>query len=681
MASYLSNLLDKLKGDDLLQANLQSAHPRINFITVYNPSLSNPKKEDPAELSKSIVCFVDDNLSIELHAKLTIVGIIRGSCSMLHELLPSLQDSPTVIHLDGSSIVVVDLDGSNKLACLISLPDALNTRKPLVQKQVAKLLLEHHRLFVILHSSFDTLLKSSLLSLSLSRFYKDFLTNYNAATSSFFGPKSLIWPNTLCYSGVFLAFPTGSFKKSSVRVPDSLKPDFTRILQKCPFLPTAAFVSLLNPVSQKQSGLVYANSTILLSATVPEADLRSLHNMLELFAYQNRLDRQSLGKRNVFSDLFTAADHEEASNEYTEADEPAEDEDLSSMLPQLNSAAALQVLNPIALTNSLVVLPLSTTLNGLKYLGLVMQYPWTSQSETPQENTEIVPDTKEEKPAFVIGLGNTDDVENITSFLVYLNTTLDHQNEIIEYLLVVYKHGDVVVSLLFPSSVQELSETSFYTTVQEKICEPIIELVEECKAISASGMVLSSSMTTLPTPMDTLIHEKREVDDDFFYIVYDPRDQSYQTSLPFLPAPILLVQNTHTEVARVTQQYRNAFFHLHDQIADYFIVKGSANIFDGDCGVKEHLHKFSVNKYNDWLMYFIRYKQKSILIIRNFNSKSKQKSKPRPEPSEELVFLSSWAESMYGYAHMGFLGSLGEDVRMWLGSFGEQQEPDFNQGQ
>lgn len=61
-------------------------------------------------------------------------------------------------------------------------------------------------------------------------------------------------------------------------------------------------------------------------------------------------------------------------------------------------------------------------------------------------------------------------------------------------------------------------------------------------------------------------------------------------------------------------------------------------------------------------MYFIRHRQKSIIIIRNYNTKHK-KSKVIPK---EVAQASLWTSSMYDYAHLGFLDSLGDDVKVWL---------------
>lgn len=662
MTSYLADLLSRLKGEDPIQTSQLGCHPRINFITAFNPTLSNDKAEDAHELAKLILFFVDDNLNIEQQSQLSMVGLIRGTCSMLQEFLGHKSAEPQVISLSGSSVVVVDLGDSYYLACSISLPEALGSRKVFVEKQMASVLLESHSLFTILHSLLENVVKTQM-SATLCQFYKDLLGNYNAASSNFFGPKSLIWPDPFCYQGVFLAFPAGSYKKSSIRVPDSLRPEMESILKNSQCTPTAAFVSIYDPFVHKKTGLVYSNSSIS-DSSVPKKDLTQLHNMLLFFAYHNRLDSESLGKRNIFSDFFGNIEQEAENTE-----EELDSEEVSSVA-QLSSAAALQILNPVNLTNSLVVLPLSSTVSGLKYLGQMVNIPWLAEgppaSELPTQPSELHQQPPPEQalspePSFFpVGLSHN----NISSLLVYLQT---NGSETIEYLLVVYKKNDLIIGLLYPSSLQELSKPDFYKNIQNGLCQQISELIDECKQISASGVALSLSMSTLPKPMSTLIEERREVDDDFFYIVYDPTDRSYQSSLPFLPQAVQA--EVPGEIAKVSRQYRNAFFHLHDQIADYFVVKETAGIFDPECAVKEHLHKFSINKTNDWLMYFIRHKHKSIVIIRNFNSKHK-KSKAPPEEAEAV---DSWASSVYEYAQMGFLGSLGDDVKMWLSSFQETQ--------
>ncbi|PSK79305.1 hypothetical protein CJJ07_000807 [Candidozyma auris] len=665
MTSYISGILQRFQtpeasGTAIAKDNAEL--PSINYITMYNPHLVSPKAESFEELYKMILFFADPSKEVDKHAQLSLVGLIRGSCSLAQEFSP--KSGPTTISVEGGAIVVVEVEKGFHLVCSVALPAQSASQRRLVEIQIEILLQRFHGYFKLLHSSAQSIFKNEIQEQSqrhvLEGFYIELIENYNEATSINRLRKTLLWPNSLCYSGLFSFFPYGTFKKSSVRVPDSHRPELENLWEKSPLEPAAILVAHMDHTVPKREGLLYKKSK-----DVDEKALNEVYGLIEFFSFHQCLSGERLGSRRPFKNLFAASSTSDPETA-PEAVEVSE-ESLPSSLP-LTPGNAMQLLHPSTLAQTLVVSPLSSTLQGIKYLGSTVNEQLASSWLPFRSNTEPAdsaqePDTVSSTASNPIGrfvLG-PDSENNIYSFLVHLPAS-DSNGDVCENSVVIYIESNVLLAFVFDSSAQELADPAFYQSLRLEVCEPAVELIGDCIALSSGGMMLNSSISSLPNPVGNIIKDEDnpDIDSDFFFIIYDTQDKSYQTSLPWLPQPSM-PSSVNNEVARVSYHYQNAFFHLHDKLSDYFVMRSAGNIFL-DTAVREHLHKFSTNKNNDWLMYFIRHRQKSIIIIRNYNTKHK-KSKVIPK---EVAQASSWTSSVYDYAHLGFLDSLGDDVKVWL---------------
>lgn len=696
MNNYFFNFISRFKGPNLFGASAYSNPadlakvPEINFIALYNPTWADEKDELLESLLKQILFLEtpgsNDELSLDEDQiarrkaeQLNIVGLLRGSCSLARQFGDPAKTVKILVA--GAAIVVVEIEKDYELACLVALPPGLAERHEAITSQIEAMVWQAHRTFKLLNQPFERLrelLGDAEFSSRLAGFWSQFMTNFNEASRGQYGPRALGWPNRVNHRGLFLLLPGNPYRKSSVKVPDSLQTDLEGLIRDFCVQPTGYFVTNLNKAMPKKSGLIYMKLDRTDEA-IEKSSVVNLLNLLEFLDYQGELVTERLSKRNMLADLFSLLD--------TASIELLDEDDASQVLAALtlNPVAAIEMLHPANLTNNLVILPLSSTVNGIRSLGLAVNEqlpapptwwgfrPFGAPAEVEQpENDDDEVASHDELGSFIIGVNGD---ETLTRLLVYLPTTTGDSTEIREYLLVLYCHDQLLQGFLFDSSLEQLSHKSFYEELKWDVCEQTMEIFQECFLISSGGIGLNTSISSLPNPLKTIISGKQpeastplyeDVDSDFFFIIFDTQDHSYQSSLPDLPSTVPSVDG---EVLKLAISLNNAIFHLHDQLADHFVVKSAGRVFTPLSVVNEHLHKFSSNKSNNWLFYSIRHKNKTIIIIRNYSTKHKKNAKAivpsQPENSEG--FLSNLAGSVQDYANLGFLDTLGEDVKVWLG--------------
>lgn len=709
MNSYFSNFISRFGGNDLFISSAYSNAaetakvPEINYITLFNPTWVDDNDESLDNLSKQILFFITPDLNDENELdneqldkrkgeQLNVVGLLRGSCSLAREFGNS-KSSVTVL-VTGAAIVVIEIEKNYELACSIALPPFLCERHELIRIQIESLIRRAHRTFNLLNPLFGKLKElfcGAEMCSYLQNYWFQFMVNFNEASKVPFGPRLLGWPNRMNHQGVFEFLPNNNYRKSCVKVPDSLSGDLEDIVRQFSLQPTGYFVVNYSKAMPKKYGLIYSKMDWTDDVIEKEA-MVDLYNLLEFLEYHGGLVADRLGKRNPLSNLFTQLDTTSVHLLEAEEEEEEEEENLTLAPFNLNPAAAIGMLHPVNITNNLVIQPLNNTVNGLKSLGLAVNglLPATptwwgfgsfgssapSMPQNPTEDEDV--QSRDESGSFIIGVNGDD---TLTRFLIYLPTVTGDRTEIREYLLVLYAHEEVVQGFIFDSGLEQLGQKSFYEELKWDVCEQTMEIFRECFQISSGGIGLNTSISSLPNPLKTIISGKsaesqtaqyEDVDSDFFFIIYDTKDHSYQSSLPYLPISVPMVDG---EVVKLAQSLNNAMFHLHDQLADHFVVKSAGRVFTPLSVVNEHLHKFSSNKNNSWLFYSIRHKNKAIVIIRNFNTKHKQPNTARNVPRLEAAngYLNQLSESVHDYASLGFLDTLGEDVKVWLEKLGRNE--------
>lgn len=716
MNNYFSNFISRFGADNLIPASYSNASdtatvPEINYITLFNPTWVDNHDESLENLSKQILFFitpgpddepilVDDQQARKKGEQLNVVGLLRGSWSLAQEF--GKPSSSMRVLLSGAAIVVVEIQKDFYIACSVALPTSLSERHEIVRVQIESLIQTAHRTFKLLNPPFEKL--KEIYGVAgmcgyVSEYWKQFMANFNDASRVQFGPKLLGWPNRMNHRGFFQVLPHNSFRKSSVKVPDSLRTDLEDLISDFVLQPAGYFVVNYNSAMPKKCGVIYSKCDWG-GVEIDQEAVADLFNLLDFLEYHVALVTDRLSGRNLFSHLF-----DQLNTTNVELSDDEDDDNASHSHFNLNPAAAIELLHPVNITNNLVIQPLSTTVhttvNGLRTLGLAVnqQLPaapsWWSlggfgASEPPNpvvEQNDVA--SKDDSGAFILG-ANGD--EMVTRLLIYLPTTTkttanteeesseEITTEVREYLLVLYAHDGIVQGFIYDSAHELLSQRAFYEDLKWDVCEQTMGIIHECFQMSSGAIGLNTSISSLPNPLMTIITGKlvesqtpqyEDIDSDFFFIIYDTHEHSYQTSLPYLPNSVPVVDG---EAVKVAQSFNNAIFHLHDQLTDHFVVKSAGRIFTEASVVNEHLHKFSSNKSNNWLFYSIRHKNKAIVIIRNYNTKHKHSNKPKTiaKPEGEGL-LNQISESVHDYASLGFLDTLGEDVKVWLEKLGRNE--------
>lgn len=690
MNGYFSNFISRFGGTDLF-SSAYSSNPEnsefaeIKYITLYNAKWAKESDETVENLSKQILFFVSPNLddpenlpeaevSTRIGEQLNIIGLLRGSCSIAQEFGNSQRN--VRVQVSGAAIIVVEIEPDFHLACLVTLPLVLAERHDAIQCQIEKLLDTAHRTFKLLNPPFEKLESvhgREEFALILKLFWEDVLTNFNDAAKVQFGPKLIGWPSRMNHQGLFRFLPAGSYRKSTVKVPDSLSADLEDYIKQFTSVPSGYFVANYSKAIPKKYGLIYARTDF--HDEIQRDSLPDLFNLLEFLEYNGQLSGERMGKRNPFSDLFKLVETGAVGLDEEDIDAPEQSQF------SMNPAAAIELLHPVNFTTNLVINPITTTYSGLRHLGLAVNDQWTSRfggvagnadlsgnsSQNQNQADETGPNSNEnghvtetddsdDQGVFITG-ANGD--SNITRMLVHLPTKSGDAVEVREYLLVLYMSENILQGFIYESGLEELGQKAFYEDLKWDVCEQTMGIIQECLLLSSGGIGLNTSISSLPNPLKSIILGKPDlkqeatyddVDLDFFFIVYDTAEKSYQSSLSNLPLP-------DANLPKLALSFNNAIFHLHDQLTDHFVVKSAGRIFT-DTSVVEHLHKFLSNKSNNWLFYSIRHKSKAIIIIRNYNTKHR-KSKSVELESEHPGFLAE-------YASLGFLDTLGQDVKVWL---------------
>ena len=327
----------------------------------------------------------------------------------------------------------------------------------------------------------------------------------------------------------------------------------------------------------------------------------------------------------------------------------------------------LKVLNPVNLTNTLVISPLNYTVSSVieganasknwmnmsqifKNMTLGVNEPEQSANvtdESHEDNEEEEEDEQENSGEFIVGLQPDGTILKKT---VYLTS---NEGDFQEYRLIILKKDDFYITFIVDSNETQVDVPTFYTEIQTDIFIPVVEQFE---TLMLNGSVLQSSITSLKT-----LYLPNEIDQEFFYIIYDPKQQNIQSSLPYLPYVGEL------EVDNLVKYQIMAIYYLHDQLSKIF------NFLFFNNQLNEFFHKFTSNKLNDWMFYYFRYRERYIIVIKNRSKHVTNNSNPNAlPPVVEKSILNKISEGVLDYATLGFLENLGDDVKYWLGT---QQEP------
>lgn len=776
MSNYFSNFISRFQVGDFglstgkTVAGNELGGPDLSFITVYNPSWALDLNETLEGARKQILFFlsskeggkqvfnesvgVNDPVDASNLVRVTdlagvgsdgvgsdvsvsplkptgnpehvhIVGLLRGSHALVEDF--GATDGPIAVTLSNQVVVIVEIEPGFFLACCTGIVPGDSEKELLNISQTEALLKQHHLRFKLFNSSFDQLIDlygKERFCTMLSSHWENYFIALNCASEVPFGPRCLNWPTRLNHEGALLLLKQDGYRKSSTRILDLYKAEMDDLARTVSSSLCGWSLLNVNRTSPSENGLVFASPEV--GTSLDQTYITSLHEYLQLLNANYCLSTEFLLEKNRLAQYFrdqsllykerhsASLDRDDINGDSDQEDD--ESNAMTSSFP-VNPSAALDLLNPITLTNNLLVLPLTSTVSQVRNLGLaftdkIVAAPdwlplWRGTNNTDnivgeEENGDSKHSTEIIKGSFLTSLIGGE----ILYFLVYIpTTTKEGKLDWTEYIVVIYQWRDHIINFIYESGLLELSSPDFYKDLEKQAFVPILELLLESER--AVNFDLAASLSSLNGPPgsagELLLKSNRDneaiikkaesqlkrddMENDFFYIIYDRERKSYQTSLPNLadaqPVPLVQAfqdvldknlesgQESQNELTKRVSCYgQRAVFHLHSQLAGQFLETGQREAFFTTSTSDEHLHKFSSSKNNDWLFYAMKYKMKVIVIIRNYNNKVKPKAPLEPANS----YMSQVADSVYGAANLGFLDNLGGDVKGWLGRLGTQEE-------
>lgn len=466
---------------------------------------------------------------------------------------------------------------------------------------------------------------------------------------------------------------------------------------------------------------------------IKSQELINIYNWLEYYDYHHKLDAEnltSLDYEGFFSSSESIRQRLNAEQQIFRYRAPVSDSDSRSVMS--TSASTFDMINPVNLTHDYIILPFNSTINNvMTFSGMnsegntpasdqnssignwftISSYLKTfTQVNSPEGNINTSNEHSKDRSSlhdetddeldghFIIGLSKDSNSNNIINKrLVYLKSVVEKDDgepaiDEREYLLIVYYLNKIIVTLVYDSSSDELNQEMFYTNLSKVILNP---LVEELNSLLINGSIIGNSVGSLPLSLDSLrINNGKtytssglETDQaqNFYFIIYDTTEGWVKSSLPYLPllSTGFNPNSDNESQLKANIRYKSAIFHLHDQLSDIFIAQRNNDFFKGD-NMNEYFHKFNSSRHFDWMFYYIKYNNRFIIIIKSRNRNHRIISKrnttaiaKKPNTHEHISSMATnqqnrnmLLQQLTEYAHLGFLNNLGDDVKLWLESFG-----------
>jgi len=672
----LSNTVDS---DDHTIGNSTNSLPHINYIIIFNPTFVSPKAESDEELIKQIIVFLQGKDLPESQfsqiEQLKLIGLLRGIESLGESFSNSTTSTttgkkPTILKSLDSSTVMIELESNYFLACNITISSQINDQTVNgINQQLLKSIMQSQRYFELFNKSIDYTYNQygiNYLQGSLKSFWRNFLTMFNSQSITIpISPTSSInWFNGLNYQGFLGLLPYTQYKKSSIIINQQIREDIELFMNHNKSV-SGVLINYFNLKLPKRHGVVYMNT--IGNKYIDNDGLIDIYNWLEYNQYHDNLS--NLNNGGVLSSNLSVASSppQEGENQDGNASDGTTDTQFG-----FDVSLGLRVLNPVNLTNNLVISPInytvSTVMEGTQVSNWLAMPQFIKKltvgddnetAELPPDQTADINENRSEEDEddlsgeFIIGLQSDG---SILRQVVYLKTT---DSTYQEHQLVTYHKDDIYVTLVCESSDPKLDLSGFYKSLETSLLNPIIEQIE---TVAMGGSMLQTSVNSIRS-----LYVPNDIDQDFFYITCNPKQRNFQSSLPYLPH----LSNMNSDT--LTKYQLTALYYLHDQLSNIF----QPIFFENQ--LHEFFHKFTSNKLNDWMFYYIKYQDKYIIIMKNKSKNTtstltnNQLSASVP-PTIERSIVNRISEGVLDYAKLGFLENLGDDVKYWLGTQQEDLE-------
>ncbi|AOW30287.1 uncharacterized protein CAALFM_C603580WA [Candida albicans SC5314] len=672
----LSNTGDS---DDHTIGNSTNSLPHINYIIIFNPTFVSPKAESDEELIKQIIVFLQGKDLPESQfsqiEQLKLIGLLRGIESLGESFSNSTTSTttgkkPTILKSLDSSTVMIELESNYFLACNITISSQINDQTVNgINQQLLKSIMQSQRYFELFNKSIDYTYNQygiNYLQDSLKSFWQNFLTMYNSQSIKIpISPTSLInWFNGLNYQGFLGLLPYTQYKKSSIIINQQIREDIELFMNDNKSV-SGVLINYFNLKLPKRHGVVYMNT--IGNKYIDNDGLIDIYNWLEYNQYHDNLS--NLNNGGVLSSNLSVASSppQEGENQDGNTSDGTADTQFG-----FDVSSGLRVLNPVNLTNNLVISPInytvSTVMEGTQVSNWLAMPQFIKKltvgddnetAELPPDQTADINENRSEEDEddlsgeFIIGLQSDG---SISRQVIYLKTTDSIYQE---HQLVTYHKDDIYVTLVCESSDPKLDSSGFYKSLETSLLNPIIEQIE---TVAMGGSMLQTSVNSIRS-----LYVPNDIDQDFFYITCNPKQRNFQSSLPYLPH----LSNMNSDT--LTKYQLTALYYLHDQLSNIF----QPTFFENQ--LHEFFHKFTSNKLNDWMFYYIKYQDKYIIIMKNKSKNTtsvltnNQLSASVP-PTIERSIVNRISEGVLDYTKLGFLENLGDDVKYWLGTQQEDLE-------
>ena len=672
----LSNTVDS---DDHTIGNSTNSLPHINYIIIFNPTFVSPKAESDEELIKQIIVFLQGKDLPESQfsqiEQLKLIGLLRGIESLGESFSNSTTSTttgkkPTILKSLDSSTVMIELESNYFLACNITISSQINDQTVNgINQQLLKSIMQSQRYFELFNKSIDYTYNQygiNYLQGSLKSFWRNFLTMFNSQSITIpISPTSSInWFNGLNYQGFLGLLPYTQYKKSSIIINQQIREDIELFMNDNKSV-SGVLINYFNLKLPKRHGVVYMNT--IGNKYIDNDGLIDIYNWLEYNQYHDNLS--NLNNGGVLSSNLSVASSppQEGENQDGNTSDGTADTQFG-----FDVSLGLRVLNPVNLTNNLVISPInytvSTVMEGTQVSNWLAMPQFIKKltvgddnetAELPPDQTADINENRSEEDEddlsgeFIIGLQSDG---SILRQVIYLKTTDSIYQE---HQLVTYHKDDIYVTLVCESSDPKLDLSGFYKSLETSLLNPIIEQIE---TVAMGGSMLQTSVNSIRS-----LYVPNDIDQDFFYITCNPKQRNFQSSLPYLPH----LSNMNSDT--LTKYQLTALYYLHDQLSNIF----QPIFFENQ--LHEFFHKFTSNKLNDWMFYYIKYQDKYIIIMKNKSKNTtsvltnNQLSASVP-PTIERSIVNRISEGVLDYAKLGFLENLGDDVKYWLGTQQEDLE-------
>lgn len=672
----LSNTGDS---DDHTIGNSTNSLPHINYIIIFNPTFVSPKAESDEELIKQIIVFLQGKDLPESQfsqiEQLKLIGLLRGIESLGESFSNSTTSTttgkkPTILKSLDSSTVMIELESNYFLACNITISSQINDQTVNgINQQLLKSIMQSQRYFELFNKSIDYTYNQygiNYLQDSLKSFWQNFLTMFNSQSITIpISPISSInWFNGLNYQGFLGLLPYTQYKKSSIIINQQIRKDIELFMNDNKSV-SGVLINYFNLKLPKRHGVVYMNT--IGNKYIDNDGLIDIYNWLEYNQYHDNLT--NLNNGGVLSSNLSVASSppQEGENQDGNVSDGTTDTQFG-----FDVSLGLRVLNPVNLTNNLVISPInytvSTVMEGTQVSNWLAMPQFIKKltvgddnetAELPPDQTADINENRSEEDEddlsgeFIIGLQSDG---SILRQVIYLKTTDSIYQE---HQLVTYHKDDIYVTLVCESSDPKLDLSGFYKSLETSLLNPIIEQIE---TVAMGGSMLQTSVNSIRS-----LYVPNDIDQDFFYITCNPKQRNFQSSLPYLPH----LSNMNSDT--LTKYQLTALYYLHDQLSNIF----QPTFFENQ--LHEFFHKFTSNKLNDWMFYYIKYQDKYIIIMKNKSKNTtstltnNQLSASVP-PTIERSIVNRISEGVLDYAKLGFLENLGDDVKYWLGTQQEDLE-------